>query len=184
MFLQTKSFHNLRPIFSTSIVAVITSAIMVFPTSCSNNNTKENNISNSDTLTKASNIKSPVVSTTDTSLLHLKALQGDYPRDIKFLERPQLKDRLQALLKGRYADFRKYWQTETPIEVDSNILSTTGCEAHNCAANQYVIQIDLIHNNINVYHYSESGITSYLEKGPIKLPSGLAIESHTNKSNQ
>lgn len=111
----------------------------------------------------------------DTSLMKLKADVGQYPSDINFLDQPELKQRLMNLLGSQYSNFRKYWQTETPIDVEDNILSTTGCEAHNCAANQFVLQIDLMHNNINVYHLGQ-GIQSYLEKGPIQLPPGLAKE--------
>ncbi|HET8574191.1 MAG TPA: hypothetical protein VFL76_10000 [Edaphocola sp.] len=111
----------------------------------------------------------------DTVLMSLKKFKDQYPSDAKLLDQPEIKSRLELLLGKDYDNFRKYWQTETPIKIEGNVLSTTGCEQHNCGANQYVLQIDLMHNNINVYHFGQN-IQSYLEKGPINLPSGLAKE--------
>jgi len=115
---------------------------------------------------------------TDTvkgNLMELASLNGQYPTDVALLDNPLLTDRLKTLLGDDYADFRKYWNTETPIVVEDNVLSTTGCEQHNCAGNQYVLQIDLQHNNINVYHFGKD-IKSYKEKGTITLPPNLAKE--------
>lgn len=121
-------------------------------------------------------------STVDTTLMKLKKFAGAYPSDVHFLDQPEIKQRIETLMGSQYSNLRKYWQTETPIEVEDSVLSTTGCEAHNCAANQFVLQIDLAHNNINVYHLGQ-GIQSYLEKGPIILPPGLSKEFQTISSN-
>lgn len=130
----------------------------------------------SETAATKNSVKTPSIQQPlDTSLMKLNAFKGQYPSDVKLLDQPELKPRLKALLGSQYENFRKYWQTETPIEIEDSVLSTTGCEEHNCAANQFVLQIDLAHNNINVYHFGEN-IQSYLEKGPIHLPPGLAKE--------
>lgn len=119
----------------------------------------------------------------DTSLMALKEFAGAYPSDVNLLDQPELKERLKSLLGDEYTNFRKYWETETPVELEKNILVTTGCEQHNCAANQFVLQIDLNHNNINVFHFGQGGIQSYLENGPITLPPGLAKEFQTITEN-
>lgn len=113
----------------------------------------------------------------------LESLNGKYPRDVKLLDRPELEPRLEALLGDQYEAFRKNWQTETPIIVEDNVLSTSGCEQHNCAANQYVLQIDLKGNNINVHHFG-SEVQHFKENGrSIALPEGLAKEFETINQN-
>lgn len=152
---------------------VLLLSISIFSFSCNQNKktaATQTNLTSADSATTA-----PTTVSVDTTLLHLESFKGEYPSDVKFLDQPDLKSRLEALLGAQYANFRKYWQTETPIVVEDHVLSTTGCEQHNCAANQFVLQIDLMHNNINVYHFGE-GIQSYLEKGPISLPDSLAKE--------
>jgi hypothetical protein len=117
------------------------------------------------------------------SLMPLAAFDGQYPTDVALLDNPLLTPRLKALLGAHYSDFRKYWNTETPIVVEADVLSTTGCEEHNCAANQYVLQIDLKSNNINIYHFGKD-IQRYTEKGLITLPPGLAKEFATMIGNR
>jgi len=131
-------------------------------------------------------VQKPVAQNKDTaatSLMSLAAFNGQYPADVALLDNPLLASRLKALLGAHYADFRKYWNTETPIVVEDGVLSTTGCEEHNCAANQYVLQIDLKNNNINIYHFGKD-IQRYTEKGLITLPAGLAKEFATMLGNR
>lgn len=117
------------------------------------------------------------------SLTSLNELKGKYPMEVKLLDNPLVKSRLEKLLKDDYANFRKFWMVETPILIEENILYATGCEQHNCAANQYVLEIDLSQNNINVYHFG-ADVKSYVEKGTIQLPKGLSEEFEVLKSNR
>lgn len=172
------SIRNYRS-YQTIMILFVGCLSLCLLGSCSSNTKNQKNtseISASDTL------PGKLLPKGDTALMKLKEFVGQYPSDVKFLDQPELKQRLEDLLGSQYTNFRKYWQTETPIEVEDNVLSTTGCEVHNCAANQFVLQIDLAHNNINVYHLGQ-GIQSYLEKGPIQLPPGLSKEFNTISGN-
>lgn len=115
-------------------------------------------------------------------LMPLTSFNGQYPMEVAFLDNPLIKNRIEKLMGADYADFRKYWNVETPIVVEDSVLSTTGCEEHNCAANLYDLQIDLKNDNINIYHFS-SEIKSYKEKGDIVLPNGLAKDFEIMKGN-
>ena len=120
---------------------------------------------------------SPSASATPTEtpkpsiIASLKKSAGKYPYEIKLLENPELKGRLQKLMGKDFAAMKQYWNVESPIEILSNKLETSGCEQHNCGDNMYVMIIDLDSDNINVYHMtSESGTKTYFEKGKIALP--------------
>jgi len=115
-------------------------------------------------------------------LSDLKTLNGQYPADVRLLDNALLEERLKTLLGADYIEFRKYWQTETPIVVEENVLSATGCEQHNCGANQYILQVDMQNDNINVYHLGRAP-KQYFEKGPISLPPGLARDFRTLQDN-
>ena len=165
-----------------ALVAVTTGLISL--ASCSNNSQEPPVVTadNSTVATTPENANGVNGAPTDTSLMSLKKYNDQYPSDAQLLDQPEIKNRLELLLGKDYDNFRKYWQTETPIKIEDNVLSTTGCEQHNCGANQYVLQIDLMHNNINVYHFGQN-IQSYLEKGPINLPPGLAQEFQSISGN-
>lgn len=165
------SLHH-TPSWLKSLIFLLTlTGFFTFPfSSCRQNNQQEK------VKTTDSTPNNPAIPMKDTSLMSLKKFAGSYPSDVNLLEQPEIKERLKTILGAEYDNFRKYWQTETPIELEEHVLSTTGCEQHNCAANQYVLQIDLTHNNINVYHFGENGIQSYLEKGIISLPPEMAKE--------
>lgn len=115
-------------------------------------------------------------------LVNLQEYSGQYPSDVQLFDDQELNNRIRLLLGEDYANFRKFWQTETPILMEDEVLFTTGCEQHNCAANQYILQIDLKHDNVNIFHIG-SDFKSYAEKGPIHLPPGLAKEFLIIKGN-
>lgn len=115
-------------------------------------------------------------------ILELSQFKDQYPSEVNLLDNPLIKGRLKTLLGSDYADFRKYWEVETPILMEENVLSTSGCEQHNCAANMFILQIDLKGNNLNVFRLG-SKIKSYKEDGAIMLPPGLAKEFETIKEN-
>ena len=159
------------------MMAILIGIITLSLEACNSNNHNGQEEKVSQNVTDTSITTAPE-QTVDTALMYLKAFKGQYPTEANFLDLPELRQRLSDLLGSRYADFRRYWQTETPIEVEDNVLSTTGCEQHNCAANQYILQIDLKHNNINVYHLGQD-IQSYLEKGKITLPPNMERDMQT-----
>lgn len=106
---------------------------------------------------------------------HLIAFKDEYPAEVGLFQDVQLTSRLANLLGSDFNDFQKLWEVETPILIEENILFTTGCEQHNCFANQFILIIDLKNDNINVYRL---GLTSadYEEKGTIRLPKGIEAE--------
>lgn len=101
--------------------------------------------------------------------------KDEYPAEVGLFQNPQLTKRLAALLGNDYKMFTKLWEVETPILIEDNVLYTTGCEQHNCFANQFILIIDLEKDNINVYRL---GLTpaDYEEKGTIRLPKGIEAE--------
>jgi hypothetical protein len=102
---------------------------------------------------------------------------GKYPYEIKLLDNPELKSRLTKLMGKDFAALRKNWSVESPIEIESGIAKTTGCEAHNCGGNQYVLFVDLKTDDINVYHIQdEIGTKHYFEKNEIPLPKKFSDE--------
>lgn len=150
-----------------------------FFTSCKNNSSES-----SETSTNSIEINdSTSLSVSDEELTSLNELKGKYPMEVQLLDNPLIKSRLEKLLGDEYSNFRKFWMVETPILIEDNILYSTGCEQHNCAANQYVLEIDLSQNNINVYHFG-ADVKSYVEKGTIQLPKGLSEEFEVLKSNR
>lgn len=75
----------------------------------------------------------------------LKRSIGRYPFDIKMLDMPDLKARLQKLMGKDFAAMKQYWNVETPIDQSGKVLKTSGCEQHNCASNMYVMFVDIDH---------------------------------------
>ena len=106
----------------------------------------------------------------------LKKSKGKYPNQVKLLDIPDLNARLKKLLGGEFASMKKFWNVESPIEIENDILMTTGCEAHNCGSNHYFLFVDLKNDDINVYHQEETGTKHYYERGEIKLPTRFADE--------
>ena len=158
-----------------SVLTALVALLLI--SSCSNQNENEA----STTAAQDSLIETPKVAPPE-ELMPLISLNGQYPIEVGFLDNPLIKSRLEKLMGADYANFRKYWSVETPIIVEDNVLSTTGCEQHNCAANQYILQIDLKNDNINIIHFSEK-MKSYEEKGEIILPNGLAKDFAIMKTN-
>src|SRR5690554_6459629 len=106
---------------------------------------------------------------------HLIVFKDDYPAEVGLFQDVQLTSRLANLLGSDFSDFQKLWEVETPILIEDNVLYTTGCEQHNCFANQFILIIDLEKDNLNVYRL---GLTpaDYEEKGTIRHPKGIEAE--------
>lgn len=121
---------------------------------------------------------SPSVSPKATGIVStLKKSAGKYPYEIKLLENPEVKARLTKLLGSEWPDMKANWNVEIPIEIESGIFRSSACQAHNCAANNYVMFVDLDNDNINVYHIEEDkGTKTYFEKGKIALPKNFEDE--------
>jgi hypothetical protein len=102
---------------------------------------------------------------------NLKKSAGKYPYEVKLLENAELKARLSKLLGRDWPDMKANWNVETPMEIENGILMASACQAHNCAANGYVMFVDLNKDNINVYHIEEDKeMKTYFEKGKVELP--------------
>jgi len=125
---------------------------------------------------------SPSVSPAATGLVStLKRSAGKYPYEVKLLENADLRSRLGKLLGGEWADMKANWNVEIPIEIEGPIFRASACQAHNCAANNYVMFVDLDNDNINVYHIEEEkGTKTYFEKGKIALPKKFEEELKGN----
>ena len=126
---------------------------------------------------------SPSVSQTASGIVStLKKSAGKYPYEIKLLENRELKTRLTKLLGGDWPDMKANWNVEIPNEIEDSIFRASACQAHNCAANNYVMFVDLESDNINVYHVEEDKDTkTYFEKGKITLPKKFEEEIKPNE---
>ena len=113
---------------------------------------------------------------TESPLVALKKMKGKYQYEIKLWAKPEISQRLEKLMGKDHATMKKFWNVESPLEVEGDVLRLTGCEAHNCGANQYEIFMDTENDNINVYHILDESMKSYKEKGEIKLPKKMAEE--------
>ncbi len=71
---------------------------------------------------------------------------------------------------------KKYWNVESPIEIEDDVLMTSGCEAHNCGPNRYILVFDLNSDNLNVFHQEDSETKHFFENGEIKLPKRFVDE--------
>jgi hypothetical protein len=109
----------------------------------------------------------------------LKRSAGKYPYELKLMENKEFQARLKKLMGDDFAAMKEHFNVETPIEIDSGVLMTNACEAHNCGANMYYLFIDLARDNINVVHTENEKTDNYFEKGRIKLPQKFADEMVT-----
>ncbi len=90
------------------------------------------------------------------------------------MDNAELRDRLKKLLAKDYPAMKANFDVQAPIEIIDGVMMTTGCEAHNCASNQYLLFVDLRSDNINVFHVGDEGTEHYFESGEIKLPKKFA----------
>jgi hypothetical protein len=115
----------------------------------------------------------PAKATSDLISFLIKS-DGKYPYEVKLLENAELKDRLKKLLGKDFSAMKAYFDVQAPIEIIDGILMTTGCEAHNCGSNQYLLFVDLKNDNINVFHAGDETTEHYFENGEIRLPKKFA----------
>lgn len=99
-----------------------------------------------------------------SELAELAGYIGRYPNEVALLKNVKLQPRLKELLGNDYGMMVKYWNTETPITIENNIISATGCEQHNCANNDFTLSIDLPNDQISVYHTRNGKVKKYTEQ--------------------
>ncbi len=118
------------------------------------------------------------------ALQELKASEGQLVTDIKFWDNREIVTRLEKIMGADHADMRKHWNTQTPIRVDGDVVMTTGCEQHNCGANQYILFADAAKNVLQVVHIKDGQVKEYKETDDITLPKAFAEELARMKSNK
>ena len=144
------------------------------PSSTTSNNSHSVNVANNPNNSAAKTV---------SSLVSLKSSKDKTASQIKLWQNKDVSGRLEKLMGADYATMKKFWNVETPMEVEGNVLQLTGCEQHNCGDNQYLMFIDTANDNINVFHIADGKLKPYKEKGEIKLPKKFADEFETTKSN-
>jgi len=147
------------------------------PANTTNTNPPNSTASNSSPPATVSS--SPAASASQLS--SLKASVGKTAVDIKLWDNKDVSPRLDKLMGADYSTMKKFWGTESPIKADGDVLMMSGCEPHNCGANQYVMFIDTAKDNINVVHIKNGVAKDYKEKGDIALPKQFADELSTLK---
>ena len=120
----------------------------------------------------------------NSELGSLKPSVGKTASEIKLWQSKEIDPRLRKLMGADYATMKKFWNTETPIKKFGDFLMMTGCEQHNCAANQYVIFMDTSNGNINVVHIDKSKAKDWKEYGEITLRPLFAEELAAMKSSK
>ncbi|WP_443936770.1 hypothetical protein [Pedobacter sp. MW01-1-1] len=125
-----------------------------------------------------------VVTTETDSLSSLNALVGKYPQEVKLLENPVLKTRLETLLGKEFSKLQENWNTETPIIQEGTMLHTSGCKQHECPVDAYDLYIDTQNDILNVYNFRNDTLTVYTEKNQVlTLPEHFAEELKIKKEN-
>ena len=88
-----------------------------------------------------------------------------YPYDVNLLDNPIVKKRLKNLIGTRFAFLKETWAVETPIKVENNTFIASACQAHNCAATNFIIVVILKSNTMYVGIREEEVIKTYSEDG-------------------
>lgn len=138
---------------------------------------------------KKTEVQKPVVTTevkkkkAKQGLFFLEDLEGKYPTEEKIFENKVLKSRLKKLKRLNYDLLVQNWNTETPITIENHIVHSSGCKSHSCPESAFELFVDLKHDNINVYHFSNNTLRVYTEKGFIELPPDFSEEMEIKKNN-
>lgn len=120
---------------------------------------------------------------TNHALMFLGEEKGNYPSAFGMLQNEELKSRLSELMKKESDELFEFWNVETPLEVENNIVYTSGCQQHNCPLHHYVLVVNLALNSINVYAFENNQLKLYTEKGVLELPEKFAKSIEIQKSN-
>lgn len=85
----------------------------------------------------------------DTGYWYLTNYKGQYPYNVRLLESRKLKQSLTILLGPKKLKFlTKYWNVETPMEVEDGIFSAGACQQHNCSDTNFIIVVDIEKNKV------------------------------------
>jgi len=81
------------------------------------------------------------------NLHFLEGFNGKYPHDIKLLDNPVLKRRLQKMLGSQYDFMKSIWDVEVPVEINDGLFYAWGMQAHSGGDPGAVLVAD-IRNNV------------------------------------
>ena len=126
--------------------------------------------------TKPAETPKPQVTPTPGFESLTKKWVGKYPYEVKLLNDPLLRKRLQKVMGRDFAEMDDYFNVSTPMEMQDGVFMAQACQAHNCGLNNYYIYIDVKADNINVYHIEDQKTKTYFESGKIKLPAKFAAD--------
>lgn len=118
-----------------------------------------------------------------TGLGFLFTLEGKYPTQQNIFNRESFSDRLKAIDGLNYENLVAFWNVETPVEIQNDIVHMSGCKQHDCPSNAYDFFYDKKTDNINVYYFRNNTLRIYREKGSIELPLLFKDEIEVKKSN-
>ena len=107
---------------------------------------------------------------------------GKYAGKERLFEMQPLAGRIKALKGLDYDIFLALWNAETPISIENNVIHMSGCKQNACAESAYDFFVDLVNDNINIFHFRSNTLRIYQEKGWIDLPPGYAKEIVAKKS--
>ncbi len=151
--------------------------LALFTVACSgtgnSNKSAENRVSTNTSPPPPAAEKTNSTSTT-SELATLKDSVGKTATEINLWQHKVVGPRLEKLLGSDYAAMKKNWNTESLLRVEGNVLTVSGCQQHNCGANQYIIFADTANDNINVVHLFNGKMKRYNEKDEILLPKAMA----------
>ncbi len=118
-----------------------------------------------------------------TGLSFLFSLEGKYPTQQNVFQQETMVNRLKAIDGLNYENLLTFWNTETPIEIQDDVVHMSGCKQHDCPSNAYDFFYDKKTDNINVYYFRNNSLRIFSEKGRLELPGLFKDEIEIKKSN-
>lgn len=125
----------------------------------------------------------PVEEEVLTGLSFLFQLEGKYATRENVFKQETMVSRLKAIDGLNYENLIAFWNTETAIEIQNEVVHMSGCKQHDCSNNAYDFFYDRKTDNINVYYFRNNSMRIYSEKGKIELPALYKDEIEVKKSN-
>ncbi|MFD1314374.1 hypothetical protein [Namhaeicola litoreus] len=110
-------------------------------------------------------------------------LKGKYATQENVFKNQTMQTRLKAIDGLNYDNLIVFWNTETPIEIQNDVVHMSGCKQHDCPSNAYDFFYDKKTDNINVYYFRNNSLRILNEKGIIELPVLFKEEIEVKKSN-
>ncbi|MDO6437782.1 hypothetical protein Q4534_10205 [Cyclobacterium sp. 1_MG-2023] len=109
--------------------------------------------------------KSTANTTISNELTFLKTFNEKYPYEIKLLEEPVIKNRLEKMLGPQYATLKSIWEVETPITIVNGMFYAWGMQAHSGGDPGAVLMADLNKNVLYVGIRKKEDEQFYSEDG-------------------